>query len=126
MILYDSGVIRDDVTSVRAFASGEWAGTTALNTINSHLKPEYQAVFMNIDSTTVIQPGDILIVTAAQRGKKSGHVALAVPENGKTYTVEIGSSDYTRPLKVYYGRSEAARNYYRHLIRIVEKQSTTT
>ena len=126
MILYDSGVIRDDVTSVRAFASGEWAGTTALNTINSHLKPEYQAVFMNIDSTTVIQPGDVLIVTAAQRGKKSGHVALAVPENGKTYTVEIGGSDYTRPLKVYYGRSEAARNYYRHLIRIVEKQSTTT
>ena len=125
-IIYDSGVIREDVTSVRAWASGEWAGGSALSTIKSHLKPEYDAVFINIDSTTQILPGDVLIVTAAQRGKNCGHVALAVPENGKTYTVEIGSADSKRKLKVHYGRSEAARNYYKHLIRIVDKQSTTT
>lgn len=125
MIIYDTGLIRDDVTSVRAFASGEWA-SNAVTTINSHLKPEYQALFMNIDSTTVIQPGDVLIVTAAQRGANCGHVALAVPENGKVYTVEIGSKNYTRPLKTYNSRSEVASNFYRHLIRIVEKQTTTT
>jgi len=38
------------------------------------------------------------------------------------YTIEIGSSKGQRPLKVHYGRTE--NNYYKHLIRIVEKVKT--
>ena len=120
-ILFDTGIIRDDVTCMRAWASGEWA-SSAVNEINAKIKDQYEAKFMDLTDSSQIQAGDILIVTAAERGQSCGHVALAIPEGGMIYTIEIGSSKGQRPLKVHYGRTE--NNYYKHLIRIVEKVKT--
>lgn len=118
MILYDTGIMRDDISSLVAFSSSSWA-SSAVGYINQHIKDGFQAVMMDINSSTTFLPGDILIVTADELGKSYGHAAMAAPSGGKTYTIEIGSKEKVRDLKVYYGRTD--NNFYRHLIRIVKK-----
>ena len=82
MILCDCGVFRNDVNTVTAFTSSTWA-TTAIEEINSKLKEDYKAIFMDIDQNTQICTGDILIITLQERLKMGenrnfGHAALAV------------------------------------------------
>lgn len=123
MILYDSGIIKDSVTALRAFSSDEWA-TTAVNEINKVIKDEFQAVFMDINETTQIQTGDILVVTLQERlqrgeNKSFGHVAMAAPQGGKIYTIEIGSSSEKRDILTHKSRTD--QGYYKHLIRIIKR-----
>ena len=105
LVLWDSGIVRDDVTSVPAFGSDELCSPSIVGKINKYLKDNYEAKFINLDDANVVQKGDILCITKSERFKfhnhdyNGGHAAIAYPEGDTHYTIEIGSTKNSEETK---------------------------
>ena len=126
MIIWDSGVVRDDVNTVPAFNSDSFCSPSIVQNINKYLKPEYEAKYIDLIDGSQVQSGDILCITKEERlrfhneHRNYGHVAIACPEGDIQHTVEIGITTNASGTK----KSGRPYTYYKHIIRIVEKQTT--
>ena len=125
-ILWNSGIVKDDVQTIEVFSTGELTNPNIVNSINKYLKPQYKAVFMQITDNSQVQQGDILVINVIDRIKRYGgnfnygHAAMAFPENGKLKTIEHGGRKGLT--MVENNRGNRYYTYYTHLIRIVDKQ----
>jgi hypothetical protein len=96
MIIWDSGVVRDDINTVPAFNSDSFCSPSIVQNINKYLKPEYEAKYIDLIDGSQVQSGDILCITKEERlrfhneHRNYGHVAIACPEGDIQHTVEIG------------------------------------
>ena len=128
LMLWDSGIVRDDVTTVRAFGSSELCSPLIVGQINKYLKENYEVKYIDLVDASQVQAGDVLCITKEERlrfhneHKNYGHVVIACPEGDKQYTVEIGSTKDAIGTKILRSRPYT---YYKHIIRIVEKQTQT-
>ena len=126
MILWDSGIVRDDVNIVPAFNSDAFCSPSIVQSINTYLKPEYEAKYIDLVDGNQVQSGDILCITKEERlrfhnqHRNFGHVAIACPEGDIQYTVEIGGAKNSEGTK----KTGRPYNYFKHIIRIVEKETT--
>ena len=128
LVLWDSGVVRDDVTSVPAFNTSQWSSPSIINSINPYLKSQYQAIFLSLNDPSQVQYGDILVITKEERLRyhghdySAGHATIACPDGDKRYTIEIGSDKNSDQIK----KKGYDYSYYKHIIRIIDKQQQTT
>lgn len=123
LVLWDSGIVREDVTSVPAFGTDDLCSPSIVGKINRYLKDNYEAKFIELTDENEVQKGDILCITKSERLKfhnhdyNGGHAVIACPEGDVHYTIEIGSNKNAEGTK----KKGYAYNYYKHIIRIVEK-----
>ena len=122
MVLWDSGIVRDDVQSVPAFNSEQLSSPTIVNEINKYLKPQYQAVFFDLTDESQVITGDIIVLTKSEKLKYHnqqsyfGHAEMALIDSTGKQTIGIGSNG-NGPVK----RNFKPYTYYKHIIRIIDK-----
>ena len=126
LVLWDSGIVRDDINVVPAWGTGELCAPSIAGKINNYLKPIYEAKYIDLVDENQVQVGDILCITKEERLRfhgddySGGHAAIACPEGDNKWTVEIGSTKNSEGTK----KKGYKYSYYKHIIRIVEKQTT--
>lgn len=122
MVMWDSGIVRDDVQSVPAFTSEQFSQPTIVDEINKYLKPQYQAVFFDLTDESYVMTGDIIVLTKLEKLKyhnqqsSFGHAEMALMDSNGKQTIGIGSNG-NGPVK----RKFKPYTYYKHIIRIVDK-----
>ena len=122
MILWDSGIVRDDVQQVPAFNSYQLSSPTIVSEINKYIKPQYQAIIMDLTDESQVLSGDIIVLTREEKlqyhneTSSFGHAEMAFIDSvGKT-AIAIGSNS-KGPVK----RTYKPYDYFKHIIRIVDK-----
>ena len=125
-LMFNSGVIRDDIQTVSCYPTSNLLNFP--DYLNKLLKPGYKAVLLDNTDPKQIKTGDLLFCNNKEKGQykgtfeKYGHAAWAYVTDNKVYTLQIGSTNKGKLLKNP-PRNEIPKNgkyYYRRIIRIIK------
>ena len=123
-VLWNSGIVRDDVEMVKTFTSDDFAAETIVTEINKYLKPQYEAKRYNLTDDFIVLSGDILTISAADKKTSQngdgifGHAAMAFIDSTGKKIIRLSSIGQIGSVV----KEDADFLYFKQVVRIQDKQ----